>query len=1151
MYRSALSLIVLFFIVFFGWQDVLIAQKSKPIQPTNTRSSKSSGDNITFQHISVEQGLSQANVYAILQDRTGFIWVATADGLNRYDGATFKVFRRIAGDKTALSDDFAVSLFEDSKGILWIGTRDGGINRFNAVSETFTQFKHDAANPRSLSNNFVRAIVEDKQGRLWLGTENGLNCFDTQSGIFTAFYGETPSQTSTNTKVITEPRAMLAGSNISALCTDERGKLWVGTINGLTHFDPITAQTLTSLHHNPRNPNTLSGDDIRSMLYQQGGTLWVGTFTHGLNRLSTQSLAVERFSEETASQHGLAASDICTIATDVQRNVWIGSQNNGLYVFNRTSRTFTNYRYDPTNLRGLSGNIIFALYQDRTGAFWVGTFGNGLNIFSQASRIFRGYVCDVQNPNNVRANAVYAVCEDKRGTVWLGTEDGLVRLNRATGETTRFVNLNQDPAQSRTKSIFVRCILESKADGMLWLATSNGLFKFDPVTTRFTSYSRVARPAQRGNISPLSIEIPSLDNLFTIAESANGNLWIGTLGAGILRFDPRKGSFTAQYTTQNTPLTNNIVRAICEDAKGMLWIGTRGGGLNRFNPSEARTDKAWKAYRHDENNPKTLSQDAIFSLRFDHAGVLWIGTQGGGLCRFDEASETFTAWKEEQGLANNVVYGIVEDRTGAFWMSTHQGLSRFTPNSNVITKFRNYNWRDGLQNNEFNAGAYSLGRSGRLYFGSIQGLNEFYADSLRENPYIPPIVITSFKRFGEEVRMERSITDLDTLRLSYKDNFFSLEFAALSFIQADENRFKYMLEGFDAQWINGGTRHEVRYTNLSGGEYIFHIKASNNDGVWNTQGRTLRIIVTPPFWETWWFRTSVVLAGILLLFTGYRARVRLVEGRAVELEEQVAKRTVELRESYDHLQSANEEIQRQIELLDEQTRETEMANSALQEKNLEIEDERKKTDALLLNVLPPTIAARLKAGESTIAEHFDNVTVLFADIVGFTELAAAQPAKEVVAILNTVFSAFDIFSERYNLEKIKTIGDAYMIVGGVPKPLENHAESVADMALEILQTLEILRYTMHIDLQVRIGINTGSVVAGIIGQKKFSYDLWGDTVNTASRMESHGETGKIHCTEAVYALLKDSFAFEERGETDIKGKGVMKTYFLTARLKAA
>lgn len=1114
-------------------------------------------NDIVFHRLTTEQGLSQSNVYAITQDRIGFMWIATADGLSRYDGSTFKIYHRIPGDNTTLSDNFITCLLEDrsAAGTLWVGTRDGGLNKFDNTRGVFTSFKNNPKSPTSLSSNYVTALYYDKQGVLWVGTDNGLNKFDPKTGSFKVFLHTADSTSS------------ISNDNISALLEDSKGNFWVATQGGLNILDRTT-NTFRRVRRQAQNKSGLGGSDIISTLAEDAyGDVWVGTQTEGLYRINSSSENVlEHFQADfrtppDKSLGKLLSNNIRTLHYDSKHELWVGTAGGGLHLLNTHTRTFTHYRYDPASSRSLSGNIVFSLYEDCSGAYWVGTYGNGLNVFHAQANVFQTTVCNPQNPNDMLSNSIYALLEDSRGLVWIGTEQGLVRYNRQTRQMLMLPNRAAAKNKNTQTSNFVRNIIESH-DGMIWLATENGVHKLDPATLQRTVYKgtiTTSDSALRRRLQALDVNL--IDQTFVLHESRDGLLWIGTRGIGVKVFNPRTGTFVAHYLHDpyKPSLGHNFVRCIKEDSAGRMWFGTRGGGLSRFNP---RTGE-WKTYRHDDGNPNSLSHDAIFSLHFSTNNVLWIGTQGGGICCLDVEREQFVAWKEEHGLANNVVYAVLEDGHGDLWMSTHQGLSRMTMPSaqkfahkplttdaaKAYTPFRNYNAGDGLQNNEFNAGAYCKGASGRLYFGGLQGFNDFFADSVRVNSYIPPIVLTGYKRFGEDAPLERDISVIDTLCISYKDNVFSLEFAALSFVQSDENRFKYMLEGVDSKWISSGTRHEARYTNLSGGDYTFRIKASNNDGIWNETGKTLFVRVLPPLWERWWFR----LAGALVIgfagVVGYKGRMRIIERRAKELEREVAVRTSELRESNDRLHGANEEIQRQISLLDEQTREIEIANAALQEKNLELEEERHTSEGLILNVLPPLIAKRLRAGEQRIADGFDSVSVLFADIVGFTELATKQSPHVVVDILNTVFSAFDIFSERYQLEKIKTIGDAYMIVGGVPEPIDDHIGSIADMALEMLQTLEILRFTLHIPLEVRIGVHTGPVVAGIIGQKKFSYDLWGDTVNTASRMESHGESGKIHCTREIFLALQDRYDFEPPRFLEVKGKGVMETYFLVGKKK--
>lgn len=1118
-------------------------------------------NDIVFKRLNTEQGLSQSNVYGIVQDYVGFIWIATADGLNRYDGTSFKVYKRIPSDKTSLSDNYASCLLEDRLGTLWVGTRDGGLNKFDRTNGTFTAWKHNPADKNSLSSNYVKTLFQDKRGMIWVGTENGLNRFDPQSGINT-----TLRHTSTDGKTL--------GANvINSIAEDHEGNIWVATDDGI---DIISAQTGECLFKQPQERYIagMNSYDINAVLVDVNGDVWLGTGTTGLYRVSPRERKVIRHfpgngvvsargSQIPAASGLLRSNDVIALRLDSKQQLWICTGGGGLQLYNRANETFVQYYYDPSNGRSLSGNIVYAFCEDRSGASWVGTFGNGLNVFHGQANVFQTTLCFPQKPNDLLSNAVYALLEDRTGTLWVGTQEGLLRLKQPLRkvEPIPAPKALQEKIRPKAVSTFVRHIAEAR-DGTIWLATDDGLQSLNPKTLKRTVWSGTIVPTDSSSGRALrGFDQQLIEQTFVTLESHDGLIWVGTRGAGLKVFHPGTNRFVAHYVKQDgqPSLGHNFVRALKEDAQGRIWIGTRGGGLSRFNP---RTGE-WKTYRHDDANPNSLSHDAIFSLHFANDSVLWIGTQGGGVCRMNTRTEEFTAWKEEHGLANNVVYAVLEDSRGDLWMSTHQGLSRMTPPSvgsagakqpiadaaKAYTPFRNYDVNDGLQNNEFNAGAYCKGTSGRLYFGGLQGFSEFYPDSVRVNSFIPPIVLTGVRRFGEEVQLQRDISLLDTLVVSYKDNVFSLEFAALSFVQSDENRFKYTLEGFDTKWMSAGKRLEARYTNLPGGTYIFRVKACNNDGIWNEVGKRLIIKVEPPFWEEWWFRIILGTAFGIIGVIAYQGRMKMMKRRAADLEREVQLRTLELRESNERLQGANEEIQRQITLLDEQTREIEVANATLQEKNLELEEERRTSEGLILNVLPPSIARRLRAGEDRIADGFDAVTVMFADIVGFTELAAQQSPHDVVEILNTVFSAFDIFSERYGLEKIKTIGDAYMIVGGVPEPMPNHASAIAEMAMEMLHTLEILRYTMNIPLEVRIGVHTGPVVAGIIGQKKFSYDLWGDTVNTASRMESHGETGKIHCSREVFAMLREEYDFEGPRTLDVKGKGTMETYFLVGKKK--
>lgn len=1137
--------------------SVTVFGQTKTATPTLSRA-----PNIVFNHITVEQGLSQSTVYASLQDRQGFLWFGTADGLNRYDGYSFVVFRRTGADSTSLSSSFVQALAEDSQGMLWIGTKDGGLNRLNpqtrgiSVFRTATERSRTSATAPSneLAHNNVTALRMSRDGHtLWIGTDGGgVQSIDVQNVSQGFRRWQMPNQQNALTK------------RVSSVLEDAAGRILIGTANGLYRLEPSTgaweALAYSALR---KEPSASSATRVRALCEDAFGNLWIGTEA-GLFRMNQTTRAVKAYRHTPTNAHSLGSDVVQVLYQDRQLRLWVGSTN-GVSIFDRQTDAFFTYQRRPNSLHSLATDAIYSITQDRSGMIWIGSYGGGLNTYHDNVAQFTTYGYDPMNPQSLSANSISALCEDRTGTLWVGTwVSGINRFDRErrtnTDDMGVFTQITHNTLNPRSpKSLsdrFVRCIHEDRR-GRLWIATAGGIDVLDPRTTTV-----IQRYAHEPN-NPNSL---GSNNVFTIMEASNGTIWVGTLDAGVhcLRItnDHPKGVWTQYRHRDNdtTSLSNDIVRCLAEDAEGMIWIGTRGGGLNKLNP---RTGVCTH-YRHDERNPSSLSADALFSLHFDHNGTLWIGTQGGGLCRFDRRTASFDAVRERDGLANDVVYGVVEDEHGTFWLSGNKGLTRVhrpSLEAALLERrskqqplpqqlFRCYDARDGLQSNEFNAGAYCRGQSGRLYFGGVLGLNEFYPDSIRANPIVPPVVITAFKLFNKpfDGLTLPNAAVLPSVRLNYNDNFFSIEFAALNTLLPERNRYRYKLDGFDNDWMDlQGMKREVSYTNLDEGEYTFYVRGSNNDGVWNMDGAAMKIRIMPPWWRTSWFRSIAALLVLGGLYAVYKLRTRSMERLAKRLEYEVQVRTAELTERNDQLNNANEEIQRHLTLLDEQTREIEIANAALQEKNLELEDARQQSEALLLNVLPKIIADRLKAGEQTIADCFDDVTVLFADIVGFTVLSSQREPFEVVQLLNRIFSAFDVFSEQYGLEKIKTIGDAYMIVGGLPEPHEDHAEAVATMAIEMQQTVELLAKTINVPLQIRIGIHTGKAVAGVIGQKKFSYDLWGDTVNTASRLESHGVAGKIHITEQVVERLQGKFIVEERGEIDIKGKGIMRTFFLVGR----
>jgi ligand-binding sensor domain-containing protein/class 3 adenylate cyclase len=1144
-------------------------------------------ETLSFRHFSVEQGLSQNTAYVIMQDRDGFLWFGTGDGLNRFDGAAFTLYRAQNSD-SSLSNSFITALQQDSFGTIWVGTRDGGLNALNLLTGRFTQFKADARNsqPRSstapsnlsptLPSNRINALLMARDGRtLWICTDEGLCTLDV-----TAFAANAANPANVANvrfrrwSIPAQPAAPPSSAQtiqaITSICEDRTatGTFWIGTLRGLYSFTPQTNTWKTF----SRSNSPLATDTVNAVLHDHTGAIWSAT-EDGLYcyrpSTGTSSTGAWRAYRHSSDLNSLPNNNLTTLYEDAQGRLWIGTTT-GLAKYAPERDGFVSFKRNPLDSRSLSGIGVRSIFQDKSGVLWVATYGTGLNATHDNTSAFATYTIATSEEQGASNDGISALCEDRTGTLWAGTwTSGVTRFDAVGGGSTHKGNIRTGQSQSGlratpvAKSVlnndFIHCIVEDRA-GLLWIGSEGGVDVIDPRTNRIV---------ERHRHNPHNTNSLSSDRVFAVWEDRKGMMWIGTLNAGLNCYNPVTKQWRRFQHDANNPtsLSADVVRSIVADSTGTLWVATRGGGLNTFDP---RTG-TFKHFRHNDRDSTSISVDALFTLFVDSRNTLWIGTQGGGLCRFNAASETFTAFTTRDGLPNNVIYSVMEDRRGNLWCSTNKGIVRlnravldaYTP---TLTKqpaykrlfernplARCYDVRDGLQSDEFNAGAFAHGRSGRMYMGGVRGFNVFVPDSARDNTFIPPVAVTAFRLFDQEQneRLRHENGQRPHIRLKHDDNFFTFDFAALNFLLPEKNRYAYKLEGFDADWIDAAAKREASYTNLEEGTYTFHVRASNNDGVWNMRGAAVELTIDPPWWRAWWFRVTAALSVGGALVLGYKARTRAMKLINKRLESEVEARTAELSERNAQLTGANEEIQRQIAMLDEQTRAIELANTTLQEKNLEIEFARQQSEELLLNVLPAPIASRLKAGEQTIADCFDGVTVMFADIVGFTGLATRKTAGELVELLNRVFSAFDIFSERYGLEKIKTIGDAYMIVGGIPVSRDDprhYAEAAANMALEMLQTVELLGKTTNVPLSIRIGIHTGTVVAGVIGQKKFAYDLWGDTVNTASRMESHGEAGKIHVTEEVVALLEGRFVFESRGAVEVKGKGAMQTYFLTSRL---
>ncbi len=864
---------------------------------------------IRFDRISVEQGLSAGTVGCLLQDSTGFIWIGTQDGLNRYDGTRFVVLKHDPDDPATLTHNWAQALVEDPSGDLWVGTLGGGLNRWHRATDSLTHYRHDPEDPISLSGDRVWALLRDRAGTLWVGTDqSGLNRFE-EDGMFERFRHDP------------EDPASLSGDRLRALYEDRTGRFWIGTLGaGLNLFDR-EAGAFTRLRHDPADPTSLSDDSVRSILEDESGTLWVGTLG-GLNRLDPDTLTFKRLILDPADPANLTKNRIRALYEDRDGRLWVGTDS-GLYLrqVDGAGESFVNYGHRQEDSTSLSFDRVMSIYQDRGGVLWVGTEGSGLNKWHPRTWSFTN---DMVRPSDLSSRSILSMTEDDTGHLWLGTNGhGLNRVDRATGAVTHF---RYSPDRPRSLSDDRVTALRQDRHGVLWVGTlGGGLNRFEVKTETFDRL--VHDPDDSVSLGA--------NGVMAIHEDRQGALWIGTFGGGLNRFDPDTETFVRhRHDTENpSSLADDRVTAFAEDPDGPLWLGTFSGGLHRFEQATGG-HSSFLRIQNDPQRPSSLSSNTILSLHLTASGTLWVGTHNGlnRLESLDDGDAAFRSYFERDGLPSALINAVHADATGRLWLSTNKGLSRFDPQTET---FRNFDVSHGLASNEFNMGAHYQSPAGELFFGGIDGFNAFYPDRIELNTTIPPVVLTSFSKLNQPVQLDHPIFDVHKVFIDYRDSLFSFEFAALDFTAPDRNRYRYKLKGFNDEWIDLDTRHQVTFTNLDPARYVLRVQGSNNDGIWNEEGTSIQIEVLPPPWRSWWAYSLYTL----ILASGVFMAVRIRQARsAIRREREKAKlREARLRADAAELESRAlkaENERKEQELI--KAKELERAYEALEKKNQEI-----------------------------------------------------------------------------------------------------------------------------------------------------------------------------------------------------------------------
>jgi len=827
---------------------------------------------IQFDHLGTANGLSQSNVLCILQDSKGFMWFGTRDGLNKYDGYKFVIYKSNDANNNCLSNNNILCIIEYSPGVLCMGTSGGGLNFFNTQLNSFKYFKHDDNNSNSLANDYVNSIVKDADNNLWIGTEGGgLDMYNVKQNRFTHYRHHNNDSTS------------LSDDFIRHVYIDKSGQLWVSTINGGLNLFNKSTGTFKRYIHDTKNNRSIGYNDIRFVYEDSNQRLWIGTNGGGLDLMNRSTGEFMHYKHNVFDKNSIS-NNILYTAMENDGKIWIGTENGGVSIFNPSNQTFQTFEYDEIDQKSLANNSIYAIYKDIKGNIWLGTFSEGISVVNKDNSRFQ-YYRHTSESSSLSSNKVLNIYEDSEYDLWVTTDGG--GLNKFDPSTGKFIHFKHD--EGNINSICGDYVLHvaEDSDHNLWIGTwADGISVYNKKNKSFKHFKN--NPADSKSLSN--------NNAWTIYEDYEKNIWIGTYGGGLNLYNKATGTFTRYLYDADNPqsLNNDKIHTIFEDSRHRLWIGTDGGGLNLF-------DRKSKTFRHfmNDGTAKSISDNSVGTIYEDYNGNLWIGTAK-GLNLMNEATGTFTSYTTRDGLPNDVIFGILQDKKGYLWISTNKGISKFNAAQKI---FKNYSVADGLQSNEFKEMAFCKTHTGLMYFGGNNGFNVFNPEQVKDIPFDPPLVLTSFEIFNQPVRiadslhkspLSKDISDTKTITLSYKQSIISFEFASLNYVLPTRKQYLYMLEGFDKTWNNAGATNTATYTNLDPGTYLLKIKGLNNEGNWSNKVTTIQLIIKPPFWKTWWFILLAAVTVASIAITLYRLRINAIKKQKKLLEQQVHDRTLQL-----------------------------------------------------------------------------------------------------------------------------------------------------------------------------------------------------------------------------------------------------------------
>lgn len=790
-------------------------------------------DHISFENLTVEQGLSQSSILSIAQDSMGFMWFGTKDGLNRYDSRSFEVFKNNEKDTTSLSSSLNINaLLTDSKGNLWVGTQKG-LNKYDPESNSFIRFMHNPKQKNSISHNTIRCLYEDRQGNIWIGTDSGLNKLINPNHF---------------ERFLTNTKGLGVHPTIKAIHQDTENTVWVGTQNGLLSLQYKNGSyRYKTYHHNDKNINSIAANDINTITEDLNHNLWIGTHFKGLDLFDRTSKTFKHFKAQPGNPNSLSSNVIRKIRVDRTGNLWIATLN-GINVYDPVKQRFSIYQHNPENPSSLSQNSVYDIFQGNAGSVWVGTYYGGINVYHANAVPFKVYK-HYSYKNSLSSNIISAIVEDNKNNLWIGTEaEGLNYYNRETGRFTTFKS-NLSSGNSLSSNLIKAIVIDDNGD--LWIAAyEGGLDFYSPKTGKFKNYKLDAA-------NPNSL---SANRVTTLLKDRKGRIWIGSR-KGLYQYNQVEDNFIAfSNPYRKGGLPSKTINHLFLDGQQNIWVATDDGLF--YYPNDAKSFRRLRV----KYNPEILKK--INCIQEDADGNLWFGSYNGGLLRYDRTNQEVFIYTKKNGLPSNNVTGILEDNDGVLWLSTDKGLAKFEAGL-----FKVYTRNDGLPGNVFNYHSLLKTKKGELFFGGYNGMVSFIPEEIKENKKAPKMVFTRLRLFNKAVSikdktglLDKALSRTKEIIFNHEQNIFSVDFSALNYIKSRKNSYAYKLEGFEKDWnyVNIPT---ATFTNLPAGHYNLLIKGANNDGIWSESLGKLAIIVKPPFWLTWWAYIfyGLLLAGLLFM----------------------------------------------------------------------------------------------------------------------------------------------------------------------------------------------------------------------------------------------------------------------------------------------